>query len=227
VNEADAMNGHLIKHLTLGQVSLLAGIIVGLGLLLVLIAYGFRRFRKQMAEGSSFKEKPPRAENESAFMAATVQAVIADLKRQLSAAQQQLRETARESEGRKLFLNVILRELPQGVIILDGEGFVQTGTARAREILQADLWSRRTYAEVLGADSELAAIIKDAIERGSAVQRSAVTVSGSASPLVASAVPVISAGGRRLGVVLMIDRDEVATASAATTSPSETSRPSS
>lgn len=216
------MNGHLIKHLTFTQVSLLVGFVIGLGLLLVLLAYAFRRSRKEMIEGGSFREKPPRVENESAFMAATVQGVIADLKRQLSAAQQQLKEVQRESEGRKLTLDCILRESPLGIVIFDSEGFVQNGTARARQLLQTDFWSRRKYTEVLGADSELAVIIKGALEGRSIVQRSAVAGTGAANRLTASAVPITSAGAVRLGVVLMID---LCDAPASGNAPSATENP--
>ncbi|MHB8654221.1 MAG: two-component system sensor histidine kinase NtrB [Terriglobia bacterium] len=143
-------------------------------MLVGLLGVGFyilhKVFQQQRTE-LDLKSKSPRVENDATFAMATMQGVIAKMKeqeRELTglrvAAEQRARESSRISEN-------IIREMPSGLMVFNREGFITTANPAVRTLLGIDTWSRRRYPEILGAESLLAAHIRECLETGKTTTR--------------------------------------------------------
>jgi PAS domain S-box-containing protein len=164
-------------HLTpLGARALLASALLLLLLLAGLAVYLIHRLFKQSRETPDFNPRTPRAEDETGFAMATMQAVITRMKeqeRELSELRRQAEQRAKESA--RLSENII-REMPSGVLVFNREGFITTANPAVRTMLGVDIWSRRRYPEILGPESGLAGLIRDCLESGKTVTRETVEV---------------------------------------------------
>lgn len=164
-------DGGIVSHLSKPRLSLL----IGSSLILVgVLGVGFyilhKVFQQQRAE-LDLNSKSPRVENDSTFALAAMQGVIAKMKeqeRELTglrlAAEQRARESSRISEN-------IIREMPSGLMVFNREGFITAANPAVRTLLGVDTWSRRRYPEILGAESGLAAHIRECLETGKTTTR--------------------------------------------------------
>jgi PAS domain S-box-containing protein len=180
-------------------------------LLLLLVAgmavYLIHRIFKQSRETPDFNPKSPRAENETGFAMATMQAVITRMKEQerelnelRRLAEQRAKESARLSEN-------VIREMPSGVLVFNREGFITTANPVVRGMLGVDIWSRRRYPEILGAESALAELIRACLESGKTLTRETVeyrTAQGETRVLGMSLSPFHGAGREIEGAVCLL-----------------------
>jgi PAS domain-containing protein len=68
-------------------------------------------------------------------------------------------------------LDLIAREIDQGLILFDRQGFLAFANAPAHEVLAADTWSRRRYTEVLQAIPKLVELVGACLETGSETRK--------------------------------------------------------
>lgn len=153
-------------HLTLSQLTLLVGIAIAVAMVLVLLIYFFHRAAKEQTSGAGFEAGSPRTENESAFIAATFQGVIADLKSRQRDLETRLRSAEEQARRAQRTLDALAAELPQGLLVISRDGFITRANDAVRELVAIDLWSRRPYWEIFGAGSPLATLIQNCIETG-------------------------------------------------------------
>jgi PAS domain-containing protein len=194
-------------HLTFSQVTLLVGTALAVAVALIGLLYFLHRAGRERRAGLDFRAKPPRSENESAFVAATVQGVISDLK----SSQREMEARLRAAEGllrvSQRTLEVLAREIREGLVIINRDGHVARANAAARELLAADLWSRRPYLEILGRDSPLGRLIQDCMESARpSKQEFALGALGRAEGTIveASIIAIEDSGGGVEGVVCLL-----------------------
>jgi PAS domain S-box-containing protein len=199
--------------LPLSQITLLVGGSVVLGALLVFMVYLIHKAFKERREATEFTPKSPRAQDEAGFATATLQGVIAKMKEQekelvelRQAAERRARESARLSEN-------VLREMPNGLMVFNREGFITTANPAVRKLLGVDTWARRRYPEILGPESTLAARMKECLESDKSVAQESLpyqTASGEARTLGISLSPLHAANGEVEGAIcLLTDLTEV------------------
>ncbi len=155
----------MAHHLTLQQITLLVAIALGVAVILVLVIYLIHRAVREHRQGLEFKPAAPRAENEPAFVAATVQSLIAELKSRSNDLEERWRHAERRARSGARTLEAISRAIPEALLIVASDGYLTSASARAREMLQLDIWSRRRFSELLG-DSPLSEAIAECLASG-------------------------------------------------------------
>ena len=147
--------------MNLSQLTLVVGgaVVIG-GLLLAMVVIIHKAF-KDRRQAEPFVAKSPRTDDEANFAMAAMQGVIAKMKEQEKElvelrqdAERRARESARLSEN-------VLREMPNGLLVFNREGFLTTANPAVRTLLNVDTWARRRYPEILRPGSSLAQRVQD------------------------------------------------------------------
>jgi PAS domain-containing protein len=197
----------MTRHLTFSQLTLLVGIAVAVGGVLVLLVYALHKTVRRQLHGEGLKAPVPRAENSQAFALATLQGVIASLKEEQKKTEDLLRASElRAEEGRRM-AGLIVQEIEEGLVVFDRQGFISLVNPPARALLGIDIWSRRRYQEVLGAASELTRRVETCLANGTVIRGEAVeyqTPSGDALRLFVTIVPLKSRGEEISGAICVV-----------------------
>jgi PAS domain S-box-containing protein len=159
----------------LSQLTLLIGGAVVLGGLLVFMVYLVHKSFKERRESRAFEPTTERLPDEASFATAALQGVITTMKAQekelvelRQAAERRARESARLSEN-------VLREMPNGLMTFDREGFLTAANPAVRKLLGIDTWSRRRYPEILGRESVLTQRVEECLGTGKTVAQETLT----------------------------------------------------
>jgi PAS domain-containing protein len=156
----------MARHLSVGHLTLLVGLILAAAGILILGAYALHKALAQARRPDSLEPKTPRTDNEEGFIFATLQGVIANLRaEQKELARQHRAEQERAEESARLN-EIVTREMPTGLMVFDRQGFLVQANPAARALLEIDSWSRRRYPEILGVQSPLTACIRKGLEEG-------------------------------------------------------------
>jgi PAS domain-containing protein len=142
---------------------------------------------------ADFKLPTPRVQDETAFVAAAFQGVVKDLKEQQQKLEQLLRASEQRADANMRQIEVISREMGEGLVRISSEGFIVFANPAARSLLEMAALSHRLYTEVFGADTKLCQSIRACLEAGVVARRQQVDYlcpSGKARPLLASVVPL-------------------------------------
>jgi PAS domain S-box-containing protein len=205
----EAMN----HPLSLSQLTLLIGGAVVLGGLLVFMVYLVHKSFKERRESRTFAPTTERLPDEASFATAALQGVIATMKAQEKelvelrhAADRRARESARLSEN-------VLREMPNGLMAFNREGFLTAANPAVRKLLGIDTWSRRRYPEILGRESALTRRLEECLEAGKTVAQETLeyrTPAGETRVLGLSLSPLHASNGELDGALcLLSDLTEV------------------
>ena len=144
--------------------AVLSAIILVGGVLAVLAAR--RMLRGGSKAGSQFGTGTPRTDNPTAFVTASMQAVIQKLKEQekeLEALHRAERERAKQTER---LSEAVTRNMPAGLLLLNAAGLVTSANPAAELALGVKALVYRRYSEVLGADTRLTQLIAGCLEQG-------------------------------------------------------------
>lgn len=194
-------------HFTFSQLTFLIAAAVALGAVVILIVYALHRaIQRQRAEGE-LKSAAPRAGGDAAFVLATTQGVIADLKKQQKETQELYRAAARRADEYAQRLEAIAQEIGEGLLVFDREGFVSLTNSAARTLLEIDTWSRRKYPEVLGPESPLTHLIRACFQTGTTTRPERIahrTERGEARFLLVSVRALRARSGDINGVVCLL-----------------------
>lgn len=171
-------------HLSLTQLTLLVAGAVAMGALLVFLVYFIHKIFKERREGGDeVRSAPPRPQDDATFAVATLQGVITRMKEQEKelvelrrAAERRARESARISEN-------VLRDMPNGLLVFNREGFLTSANPAVRKLLGLDTWSRRRYPEILGRDSLLTHHLRMCLETGKTVAQETLRYETPAGPV--------------------------------------------
>lgn len=201
------------QHIPLSQVTLLVGGAIVMGGLLVFMVYIIHKMFKDRREAGDLTPKSPRPQDDATFAMAAMQGVIARMKQQEKelvelrrAAEKRARESAQISEN-------IIREMPNGLLVFNREGFITTANPAVRALLGVDTWSRRRYPEILGRESALTRYLEECLETGRTVAQEMLehaTEAGQTRVLGVSLSPLHGADGEVEGAIcLFTDLTEV------------------
>ena len=188
-----ALRDDMRTHLTIFELTILAGTAVAIAAILIVLVYGLHKALRRQLHDGEFKPPTPRAEDSTAFALAAMQGVIADLKTQLEQAWELQRATAKQVQENARLMEILLQEMGQGLMVFDREGFVSMANPAARALLGVDTWSRRRYPNLLGTRSVLAALVRDCLETAKPTKQERIefqTPSGEVRSLVVSVLPL-------------------------------------
>jgi PAS domain S-box-containing protein len=190
---------------------------IGIGLLAVVgvILYFLQRFfQDTRAEHSRSLAAPPRTENPSAFMAASMHGVIQTLRDQEKELARLHRIEKERAEQTERLSEEVTRNMPAGLLIVNATGIISSANPAAEQVLGMRALGFRRYSEALGEDSELTALVAQCLEDGKIFRRAEVKHSGPGGEtrrLGATISPIRRGEGKINGAIcLLTDLTELA-----------------
>lgn len=192
----------------------------GIGFLVVMfgiiagVIVMMRRRYNPGTEKSSGMDAAPRADNATAFMAASMQAVIQKLKEQekeLEQLHQRERERAQQTER---LSEAVTSNMPSGLLLVNASGLISSANPAAEAALEIRSLPFRKYTEVFGPESRVARMIEGCLADGLTFRREEVeytTPSRELRQLGVTISPITNKPGEVSGVLcLLTDLTELA-----------------
>jgi len=148
---------------------------LGIGLLAVtwLAVYLLRKFFQSTRE--THKEEigagTPRTENPSAFMTASMQGVIQQLREQEKELERLHRLERERAEQTERLSEEVTRNMPAGLLVVNATGLISSSNPAAEEVLGIRGLGFRRYSEALGASTELVKLIAECLSTGRIYRR--------------------------------------------------------
>jgi PAS domain S-box-containing protein len=131
--------------------------------------------RRRIAGPRSAEADPsidhPRSENPSAFMAASLQAVIQKLREQEKELAQLNRSERERAQQTEKLSEAVTRNMPAGMLLVSAAGLVTSANPAAENALGVHGLAYRRYTELLGEDSRLAQLIASCLQEGRTYRR--------------------------------------------------------
>ncbi len=153
------------------------GTALGLGVVILLVVVALilmlRKFLRDHSREANedWSTVKPGTENESAFIAASMQGVIEKLRAQekeLARLHLLAQERAQESER---LTEEVTRNMPTGLLLVNATGAIGSSNPAAEDALGVKSLRYRSYKEVLGADSGLAQMLEACLREGKTFHR--------------------------------------------------------
>src|SRR5881398_2078350 len=149
--------------------------ILGVALLAVvgLVVYLLRKFFQSSKEGQKEKiaTSAPRTENPSAFMAASMQAVIQQLREQEKELERLHKIEKERAEQTERLSEEVTRNMPAGLLVVNATGIISSSNPAAEQVLGIRGLRFRRYSEALGPDSALTELVAECLETGRIFRR--------------------------------------------------------
>jgi signal transduction histidine kinase len=196
---------------------LIAGAFVFLILMFGIIAAVIMTMRKRYHPSAGKSDglgTTPRADNPTAFMAASMQAVIQKLKEQekeLEQLHQREKERAQQTER---LSEAVTSNMPSGLLLVNSSGLISSANPAAEAALEIRSLPYRKYTEVFGPDSRVARMIEGCLADGITFRREEVeytTPSRELRQLGVTISPITNKPGEVSGVLcLLSDLTELA-----------------
>src|SRR5690242_17952435 len=152
-------------------------IIAGLGIAVLAVAgvavYLLRKFFQNSKEGQQEKilAGAPRTENASAFMAASMQGVIQQLREQEKELERLHKIEKERAEQTERLSEEVTRNMPAGLVVVNATGIISTSNPAAEQVLGIRGLGFRRYSEALGEDSQLTKLVGVCLETGRIFRR--------------------------------------------------------
>src|SRR5216110_3949471 len=148
---------------------------LGIGVLAVgwLVVYLLRRFFQSTKEEHKRKIRAsaPRTENPSAFMAASMQGVIHQLREQEKELERLHRIERERAEQTERLSEEVTRNMPAGLLVVNATGIISSSNPAAEQALGIRGLGFRRYSEALGASSEMTKLIAECLANGTIFRR--------------------------------------------------------
>lgn len=128
-------------------------------------------FRKSRGEHQESLHAPPRTENASAFMTASMQAVIQKLREQEKELERLHREERDRAQQTERLSEEVTRNMPAGLIVVNAQGIISSVNPAAEQTLALRGLGFRRYNEALGANSEISRLIAECLASGKIFRR--------------------------------------------------------
>jgi nitrogen-specific signal transduction histidine kinase len=160
---------------SLGSLWLLSVVLLFILLVVgVIVSLAARRFFHRRAGAATEGESAGtqiRSDNPTAFMTASMQAVIQKLKEQekeLEVLHRAERERAQQSER---LSEAVTHHMPAGLLLINSAGIITSSNPAAEMALGVKALAYRRYSEVLGSSSPLSQLIASCLEHGRTFRR--------------------------------------------------------
>ena len=191
---------------------------LGIGVLAVvwLVVYLLRKFFQSSKEEQVEKVAAgaPRTENASAFMAASMQGVIQQLREQEKELERLHKIEKERAEHTERLSEEVTRNMPAGLVVVNATGIISSSNPAAEQALGIRGLGFRRYSEVLGQDSALTKLVAECLETGRIFRREEVEhvpPAGDTRHLGVTISPIRRGEGRISGVIcLLTDLTELA-----------------
>ena len=195
-------------------------IAAGLGVLflavIALIVYVMRKFFQSTreAEPEEYGANAPSTQNPSAFMTASMQGVIRQLRdqeKELERLHKIEKERAAQTER---LSEEVTRNMPAGLLVVNATGIISSSNPAAEQVLGIRGLGFRRYSEALGPDSELTRLVADCLATGKIFRREEVEhnpPAGDTRHLGVTISPIRRGEGKISGAIcLLTDLTELA-----------------
>ena len=145
--------------------------IIFLGVLLLTILLLRRLLESSKSSKVQEKHPIPRAENEPAFMTASVQAVIQKLREQEKELERLHKVERDRAESTARFSEEVTRNMPAGLLVIAANGLITSSNPAAEQALGIKTLVFRRHSEALGRSSTLSALIERCLAEGTVFRR--------------------------------------------------------
>lgn len=191
---------------------------LGIGVLAVagVVVYLLRKFFQSRKEEQQAKVAvtAPRTENASAFMAASMQGVIQQLREQEKELERLHKIEKARAEQTERLSEEVTRNMPAGLVVVNATGIISSANPAAEQVLGIRGLGFRRYSEALGQDSALTKLVAECLETGRIFRREEVEhvpPAGDTRHLGVTISPIRRGEGRISGVIcLLTDLTELA-----------------
>jgi signal transduction histidine kinase len=142
-----------------------------LGAAVIALVLARRHYHRGTRIADDSGSEKPRSDNPTAFMTASMQAVIKKLKEQekeLEALHRAERERAQQTERMS---EAVTRNMPAGLLLLNSAGLITSANPAAEAALAVKSLAYRRYSEVLGGGSRLTELVAGCLEHGRTFRR--------------------------------------------------------
>ncbi|MGB2670840.1 MAG: ATP-binding protein [Candidatus Acidiferrum sp.] len=164
-----ALQAEPTQHIWEIAIGMAAGILALVGIVFFLLRRFFQSTRE--SQGADILAASPRTENPSAFMTASMEGVIRQLRdqeKELERLHKIERERAQHTER---LSEEVTRNMPAGLVVVNATGIISSANPAAEQVLGIQTLGFRRYSEVLGEQSELTRLIGECLTRGSIFRR--------------------------------------------------------
>jgi PAS domain S-box-containing protein len=203
-----------------GNTQHLWGLATGLGagflVVTLVVVYLLRKFfqNRRDEQREEFKSSAPRTENPSAFMAASMQGVIQQLREQEKELERLHRIEKERAEQTERLGEEVTRNMPAGLLVVNATGIISSSNPAAEHVLGIRGLGFRRYSEALGASSELTRLIAECLASGKIFRREEVEhlpPAGDTRHLGVTISPIRRGEGKISGAIcLLTDLTELA-----------------
>jgi PAS domain S-box-containing protein len=172
-----------------------------------LLSFVVRRMLGNARGDSRTSDWRPATDSPTVFMSASMQAVIQKLREQekeLEGLQRRERERAQQNER---LSEEVTRNMPAGLLLVSTAGLITSANPAAEVALGVRSLIYRRYTEILGADSQLAALLQDCLTQGHTFRRQEIEYrppDGELRQLGVTISPILSRGGQLTGALCLL-----------------------
>jgi len=145
------------------------GILAVVGIILFLLRRFLQSTRESHSKGIS--TAAPRSENTSAFMTASMEGVIRQLRDQEKELERLHKVERERAEHTERLSEEVTRNMPAGLVVVNATGIISSANPAAEQVLGTRGLGFRRYSEVLGEQSELTRFIGECLASGSIFRR--------------------------------------------------------
>jgi signal transduction histidine kinase len=161
--------GNNTQHLWMIAAGLGIGFLVATLLLVFVMRKFFQSSREQQKE--EFRTSGPGTENPSAFMAASMQAVIKQLREQEKELERLHRIERERAEQTERLSEEVTRNMPAGLLVVNAMGIISSSNPAAEQVLGIRGLAFRRCSEALGASSGMTRLIGECLSHGTIFRR--------------------------------------------------------
>ncbi|OLB35845.1 MAG: hypothetical protein AUH11_13175 [Acidobacteria bacterium 13_2_20CM_57_17] len=204
--------GNNTQHLWMIAAALGVGFLAVTGLVVFLMRKSFQSRREEQKE--EFKTSGPGTENPSAFMAASMQGVIQQLREQEKELERLHRIEKERAEQTERLSEEVTRNMPAGLLVVNATGIISSSNPAAEQALGIRGLGFRRYSEALGASSGMSRLIAECLASGTIFRREQVEhipPAGDTRHLGVTISPIRRGEGKISGAIcLLTDLTELA-----------------
>jgi signal transduction histidine kinase len=193
-----------------------AGLGIGFLVAILLAVFVMRKFFQSSREQQKqeFKTTGPRTENPSAFMAASMQGVIQQLREQEKELERLHRIERERAEQTERLSEEVTRNMPSGLLVVNATGIISSSNPASEQVLGIRGLAFRRYSEALGASSGMTKLIGECLSNGTIFRREEVehvSPAGDTRQLGVTISPIRRGEGKISGAIcLLTDLTELA-----------------
>ena len=204
--------GNNTQHLWMIAAALGVGFLAVTGLVVFLMRKSFQSRREEQKD--DFKTSGPGTENPSAFMAASMQGVIQQLRVQEKELERLHRIERERAEQTERLSEEVTRNMPAGLVVVNAMGIISSSNPAAEQALGIRGLGFRRYSEALGASSGMSRLIAECLANGTIFRREQVEhvpPAGDTRHLGVTISPIQRGEGKISGAIcLLTDLTELA-----------------